>query len=80
MSDLVAVETPDHSATLKRLLVARRSAQAAADAVLVGILVRDFTNDELRAVADEMSIAETMTLRRLGLLAPDEGYDGRRKS
>lgn len=35
-----------------------------------------FSNEELRLLADTFSIWETLELRRLGLLGPDEGYDG----
>lgn len=79
MADLSAVEMPDRVATLSRLLEARKQARRAADAMLVGLLVRDFTNDELRVVADSLAIGETLLLRQLGLLAPDEGFDGRKQ-
>lgn len=44
----------------------------------VGGLVLLFDNDELRYLAStgHLTIADVVTLRRLGLLAPDEGWDG----
>lgn len=50
----------------------RRSALRAT----IGGLVSEFTNEELRLLADSyLSIQEVQELRNLGLLAPTEGFD-----
>ena len=45
---------------------------------MIGALVTGFTNDELRLLADAyLNMGEVATLRKLGLLQPDEGFGHR---
>jgi hypothetical protein len=70
---------PDVPAALDRYHDLQRRWEADTRIAWVGFLVTQFSNDELRAVADHISIGEVLTLRELGLLRPDEGFDGRKK-
>lgn len=79
MSKLQAVAQPDSAEVASRYYSLQRAAEEAARIAWVGTLVMRFTNEELHLLADRMSIGETLTLRRLGLLAADEGFDGRSK-
>lgn len=80
MPEYGLVEFPTLATVSPRLMALREAARLAAERTVIGALVNDFTNDELRLMADDLlTIAEVLTLRRLGLLGPDEGFDGRRK-
>ncbi len=67
----------DRATALRRLQQFRRDELMRAELATIGFLVTAFTNDELHAIADDLAIGETMTLRAVGLLADNEGFDGR---
>lgn len=71
-----AVQLPDRAATLAKLHDARWDHEQHARLSWLGRLVMSFTNDELHVIAESLSIDETDTCRALGLLGPDEGFDG----
>lgn len=77
---LTIVEPPDVGACMAELSEARQQYALQADLAVIGFIVTRFTNDEIRAIADEgLTIGETLTLRDIGLLGPDEGFDGSKK-
>jgi hypothetical protein len=51
-------------------------ADVMADRMVVGMLVKDFTSDEIHLVADRLTIGQTGDLRAMGILGPEEGFDG----
>ena len=76
---LEVVRAPDMTEVMTRYSTLQSQAREAAEMAWVGTLVTRFTNDELRLLADYWSIGETYAMRRLGLLSPDEGYDGKKR-
>jgi hypothetical protein len=77
--NLAAVSTPDLAEVHARYRDLEDRHREVAFQAWIGALVMEFTNDELRAMADDFCIRDTLTLRKLGLLAPDEGFDGRKQ-
>jgi hypothetical protein len=74
---LAAVDLPTLAETAPKLAALRAAARLASDRIMIGGLTSEFTNDELRLLADNyLNIGEVLTLRRLGLLAEGEGFDG----
>lgn len=75
---LTVVEEPalaDVGARLNNLNTAHR---IHANQLRIGAMVLEFTNAELRVLAEAgfLTYGDVLTFRRLGLLAEDEGYDG----
>ena len=71
------VEKPDLRELAPRFIAARREHARRVEQAWVGTLVLEFSNDELRLLCDEyLTVSEVRTLRRLGLLRPDEGFNG----
>ena len=77
--DLKLVEQPSLAEVMDRFNVLNRAHRAWSYRMWIGTLVTEFSNDELRLLADRLTINDTLTLRHLGLLRPDEGYDGTRR-
>lgn len=79
-ANLSAVEEPDYNAMFDRWSALKNEHQRTMEAAWIGTLIMRFDNDELRALANVMSIGEVVTFRRLGLLRDDEGFDGSKES
>ncbi len=78
---LAVIETPDMAEVARRLMDLRDAGRVAEERIVIGGLCAEFTNDEIRLLADDyLNIGEVLTLRRLGLLAEDEGFDGSKAS
>lgn len=76
---LAVLTAPDLADTHDRYRALKQEIDEAHRLAWIGGLVSRFTNEELRLLADTFCIWETLALRDLGLLGPDEGYDGRKK-
>jgi hypothetical protein len=75
---LTEVQKPDLGATAQKWQALQRQHAQWAERAWIGTIVMEFTNDELRVLCDQyFTINETLTMRRLGLLQTDEGFDGR---
>lgn len=68
---------------LQRYLDAKMRHEKTARINWLGTLAITFTTDELQLICDNFSTDETLTLRSLGVLAPDQGWthgDGKKKA
>ena len=74
------VEPPDEGEVLAKYAALQKRHQQVVHDAWIGALVLHFDNEELRILADSLCIGDTLDLRRLGLLASDEGYDGTKES
>lgn len=73
---LRAIESPDPAECLRKISGIRDAARSLHDAAIIGALVTSLTNEEIHASVHLLNIGEVLTLRKLGLLAPDEGWTG----
>jgi hypothetical protein len=73
---LSLVETPDWREVLARVSHLRSDFEARNRTAWVGFLVTEFTNEELAEVCDFLTIEDTYTLRKLGVIGEDQGFDG----
>lgn len=64
---------------LKRYLDAKMYHEQTARINWLGTLAITFTTDELQLICDNFTMDETLTLRALGVLTEDQGFDGAKK-
>ncbi len=73
---LELVKKPTLTDVAPRFMDLRRAVREQANDLMIGAIVTRFSNDEIRLLADNyLNIGEVATLRRLGVLDTNEGFD-----
>lgn len=65
---------------LNRYYAAKQAHEKTARINWLGTLAITFTTDELQLICDNFSMDETLTLRSLGVLGPDQGFTTHKKA